>query len=65
LTTPLPRGEGNTKSEQQYVPVAAITSSSALLSENQWAERTLAVATKQERPIVKAVLARLSSTQPD
>lgn len=63
LTTPSPRGEGNAKSEQQYVPVAAITSNSGLLSENQWAELTLAVATKQERPVIKTVLARLSSKQ--
>lgn len=63
LTTPSPRGDGNNKSEQQYVPVAAITNNSVLLSENQWAERTLAVATKQERPVIETVLARLSSKQ--
>lgn len=63
LTTPSAIGESNTKSEHQYVPVSVITSNTELLSENQWAERLLAVATMQERPVVKTVLARLNSKQ--
>lgn len=63
--TPIHSGEGNSKSKQQHVQTAGITSNSVLLSENEWAERTLAIATKQERPIVEAVLARLSSNRRD
>lgn len=61
--TPAPiTKEGNkTNTGQQYEPVADPKKNDDLLSEDQWAERTLAVATRQERPVVKAVLARLSN----
>lgn len=63
--TPTSSGENNTQPKQQDEPVADITRDTELLAESQWIERTLAVATKQERPVVKAVLARLSNNQRD
>jgi hypothetical protein len=58
---PIIRVDGNAKTNQQYEPFASAQKNNDLMSEDQWAERMLAVATKQERPIVKAVLARLRS----
>lgn len=55
----------DSKYKAQEKPAVAYTSNTKMLSENQWAERTLAVATKQELPVVKAVLARLINNQPD
>lgn len=63
--TPPPNGRNNTKSKQQEEPIPNDASGIELLSENQWAERTLAAATKQERPVVKAVLARLKNHHQD
>lgn len=60
-TTSTPKGKEHAKSEQHYGSIAAVKENIGLLSENQWVERTLAVTTKQELPVVKAVLARLNS----
>ena len=55
-----PQDKSDSKHKLQEKSVAFIENNIELLSENQWTERTLALATKLERPVVKAVLARLS-----
>ena len=58
-------GTGNLKSDQQSELVVDAKGNSDLLSINQWAERMLALATNQERPVVKAVLVRLGGDHLD
>lgn len=59
------QNKSDSKFKVQESFAVAIANNIELLSENQWSERTLALATKQERPVVKAVLARLSNKQRD
>lgn len=64
-TSLTPNSKVNSSARQQEERATVNGSNTELLSENQWIERTLALATQQERPVVRAVLARLSSNQRD
>lgn len=53
------RSTANAGSEMPQAPIVSNRNDSELLSVNQWVERTLAAATKQEHPVVEAVLIRM------
>lgn len=65
VSIPISRGKDHAISGQHYEPNADAKGNNELLTESQWAERTLAVATKQELAVVKAVLARLNNKHRD